>query len=238
MIRILLVDDRAFFREVLKTRFEKEDDFYIVGNAENGQIAIEQVEVLQPDIVLMDIEMPEMDGVAATEIINQRFAKVKVIVLSANDNYDYLARALQAGAEGYLLKGAEQEEIVNTIRSVYRGYKQFEPRLLEKMIDFAQTDKQFREYVEEAKFMLEDISQAEKRLEKKLSQLQTQIESRLRKIQEELLNLEQQADRSLENIPKTKKEFERYLAQLNNFRNYLIIITCIATLALLIAFFL
>ncbi|MGL5075868.1 MAG: response regulator, partial [Waterburya sp.] len=90
MINILLVDDQALLCEVLKTWLDVEKDLQVVGVAHNGQEAIEQVEKLQPDIVLMDIDMPQMDGLNATKIISQRFPQVKVIFLSGHDDDAYL----------------------------------------------------------------------------------------------------------------------------------------------------
>jgi DNA-binding NarL/FixJ family response regulator/multidrug efflux pump subunit AcrA (membrane-fusion protein) len=134
MTRILLVDDQALFCEVLKIWLEAEEDFQVVGNACDGQKAIAQVEALKPDIVLMDIEMPTMNGITATQIISQRFPDVKIIVLSANDDEAYLTNALQAGAKGYLLKTTQATELADTIRFVCRGCNQIEPKLLKKII--------------------------------------------------------------------------------------------------------
>ena len=119
MIDILLVDDQALLCEVLKTWLDVEEDIQVAGVAHNGQEAIVQVEKLQPDIVLMDIDMPKMDGLNATKIITQRFPKVKVIFLSGHDDDTYLGKSLRAGAKGYLLKNTTAEELVRKIRSVY-----------------------------------------------------------------------------------------------------------------------
>lgn len=132
MIRILLVDDQVIIRQGLKALLELEPDLQVVGSADNGQTAIEQVEALQPDVVLIDIRMPEMDGVTATRIICQR-AETKVLVLSGYDDDRYLADALQAGARGYLLKDTPAEELAASIRSVHRGYAQIGPGLFEKI---------------------------------------------------------------------------------------------------------
>jgi DNA-binding NarL/FixJ family response regulator len=134
MIRILLVDDQAIIREALKVLLEQEQDFEIVGTADSGQAAIDQVELLKPDVLLIDILMPGMDGVTATQIIRQRFPDTKVIVLSGHDDEEYLANALRAGAMGYLLKTTAGEDLANSIRSVYRGHGQLGPGLFEKMV--------------------------------------------------------------------------------------------------------
>lgn len=134
MIRILLVDDQSLFCEILQNWLQVEPDFEIVGRAGNGQDAIAQVEQLQPDMVIIDIHMPEMDGVTATSIISQRFPKVKVIILSSDDDDISLANALKAGAKGYLLKNTQAQDLASTIRSVDKGYSQIGPGLFEKIL--------------------------------------------------------------------------------------------------------
>ncbi|MBD2462317.1 response regulator transcription factor [Oscillatoria sp. FACHB-1407] len=134
MIRILLVDDQAIIREALKVLLEQQQDFEIVGTANDGQGAIAQVEALKPDVLLIDILMPGMDGITATQIIYDRFPDVKVIVLSGHDDERYLSQALRSGAKGYLLKNTAAEDLANTIRSVYRGHTQLGPGLVEKII--------------------------------------------------------------------------------------------------------
>ncbi len=119
MINILLVDDQALLCEVLKTWLDVEKDLQVLGIAHNGQEAIEAVEKLQPDIVLMDIDMPQMDGLKATKIISQRFPQVKVIFLSGHDDEVYLGKSLRTGAKGYLLKNTTADALVQKIRSVY-----------------------------------------------------------------------------------------------------------------------
>lgn len=121
MIRILLVDDQTLLCEVLKTWLEVEDDFEVVGVAHNGREAIAQVENLKPHIVLMDIDMPQMDGLNATKIICQHFPEVKVIFLSGHDDDAYLGKSLRAGAKGYLLKNTTAEELAQKIRSVHNS---------------------------------------------------------------------------------------------------------------------
>lgn len=132
MIRILLVDDQSLIRQGLKALLELEADLEVVGEGENGQIAIALVESLHPDVVLMDIRMPIMDGVAATREICQRFAGTKVLVLTTFDDHEYVTEALRYGATGYLLKDTPSEELAAAIRAVYKGYTQLGPGLFEK----------------------------------------------------------------------------------------------------------
>ena len=132
-IRVLIVDDQNSVRQRLKLLLEPEADLEVVGIAEDGAIALKQVESLQPDVVLIDLEMPEMNGIKATEIISKRFADCRILVLSSHDTSEYIDRAMDAGAKGYLLKNTPAEELNSAIRSIYRGYSHLSPGLWEKI---------------------------------------------------------------------------------------------------------
>ncbi|HEY9893246.1 MAG TPA: response regulator transcription factor [Candidatus Sericytochromatia bacterium] len=134
MIRVVLIDDQHLIRQGLKALLELEPDLQVVGEGENGQMAIALVETLQPDVVLMDIRMPVMDGVAATREINQQFPGTKVLVLTTFDDDQYVAEALRCGAMGYLLKDTPSEELAAAIRSIHKGYTQLAPGLVEKIM--------------------------------------------------------------------------------------------------------
>jgi HlyD family secretion protein len=134
MIRILLVDDQNIVRQGIQALLEPIPKLKVVGTAEDGKSAIEQVNTLMPDVVLIDIEMPGMNGINATQKICQRFPKTKVLVLSSHENQQYVAEALQAGAEGYLLKNILAEDLEKTILSVYQGHLQIESKLLRKVL--------------------------------------------------------------------------------------------------------
>lgn len=121
MINILLVDDQELLCEVLKTWLQEESDLKVVGVAKNGKEGLSKIEMLQPDIVLMDIDMPEMDGLNAAQIISDRFPKVKVIFLSGHEEDDYLGKSLRTGAKGYLLKNTTAQELVTKIRNVHNS---------------------------------------------------------------------------------------------------------------------
>jgi DNA-binding NarL/FixJ family response regulator len=133
-IRLLLVDDQRIIRQGLRSLLEAKPDLEVVGEAENGQQAITQVEALQPDVVLMDVRMPIMDGVAATRLICQQFSATKVLVLTTFDDDDYVSQAMQLGARGYLLKDTHSDDLAVAIRSVHKGYTQMGPGLMEKAI--------------------------------------------------------------------------------------------------------
>lgn len=134
MIKVLLVDDQSLIRQGLKALLELEPDLEVVGDAENGEIAIHLIEELSPDVVLMDIRMPIMDGVAATWEIQKRFPGIKVLVLTTFDDDEYVKAALQNGAMGYLLKDTPSEELAVAIRAVYKGYTQLGPGIVKKLL--------------------------------------------------------------------------------------------------------
>src|SRR4028118_1331164 len=118
-IRLLLVDDQMIIRQGLKSLLEAKPDLEVAGEAENGEQAISQVKALQPDVVLMDVRMPIMDGVAATQLICRQFSKTKVLVLTTFDNDDYVSQAMRLGARGYLLKDTDSDDLAEAIRAVH-----------------------------------------------------------------------------------------------------------------------
>lgn len=134
MIRLLIVDDQSLIRRGLKALLKLDEELQVVGEAEHGQAAIDLIATLQPDIVLMDVRMPEMDGVAATKIIAQQFPQTKVLILTTFDDEAYVTQALQYGASGYLLKDTPFEELAQAIRFVQKGYTQIGPGLAQKAI--------------------------------------------------------------------------------------------------------
>ena len=133
MINLLIVEDQKTILQLLKSYLERESDLRIVGIAADGQTAIAKVERLRPDVVLMDVEMPGIDGIAATRTISQRHPEVKVLILTTHDDDRVLNYALQAGAKGYLLKNTPPGELIDFIRSVYRGHLQLDSGLVQKL---------------------------------------------------------------------------------------------------------
>jgi DNA-binding NarL/FixJ family response regulator len=131
MIRILIADDQSLIRKGLLALLETDEEFIAVAEAENGQEAIALTEKLQPDVVLMDIQMPVVDGVAGTREICRRFPASRVLVLTTFSDHEYVSQALQAGACGYLLKNTPYEELNQAIRLVHKGYTHIGPGLLQ-----------------------------------------------------------------------------------------------------------
>lgn len=134
MIRILIVDDQNLIRRALKLLLTVDEGLEVVAEAENGEEAIAKVAALQPDVVLMDVQMPKMDGVAATQEICQRFPAIKVLMLTIDDHDQEVIQALRFGAAGYLLKNTPPEELAIAIRAVHRGYTHLGPGLGQKVI--------------------------------------------------------------------------------------------------------
>lgn len=134
MIKILIVDDQNFTRQALQTILEAETDFTVVGQAVSGAEALSQMEQQPVEITIVDLEMPEMNGLTLTKIINQRFPDTRVIILSSHNDEAKINAAVEAGARGYLLKNTSTKEIADTIRAVERGYFQLGPGLFEKLL--------------------------------------------------------------------------------------------------------
>ena len=133
MIKLLLVDDQDIFRQGLATLLATEEDLEIVGQANNGNSAIALTQKLQPDVILMDIQMPVCNGVTATSEIIERYPWMRILVLTTFDDDEYIGQSLQAGAKGYLLKRKPTEEMAMAIRAVNRGYAQLSPEIAPKV---------------------------------------------------------------------------------------------------------
>ena len=133
-IRVLLADDHRMLREGLR-RSLTEEGFEIVGEAENGEQAVRMVAELEPDVVLMDVSMPEMDGVEATRLIGGSVTNTLVIMLTMHADQEVLADAIRAGASGYLVKDCSTEEIADAIRTALQGDTALSPQLAATMLD-------------------------------------------------------------------------------------------------------
>jgi len=128
-IRVLIVDDHSLVRQGLKKILELEDDIKVVGEAEDGQKALEVAKTTQPDVVLMDISMPDMNGIEATRAFKKRGLKCAILVLTIHDDREYLFEIVRAGASGYVLKDIEPQKLVEAIRVVSKGNTYIQPNL-------------------------------------------------------------------------------------------------------------
>ncbi|MGL5881549.1 MAG: response regulator, partial [Xenococcaceae cyanobacterium] len=116
MIRIILIDDQKIIREGLKVVLKEETDIEIIATADNGKDAVKLVDELRPDVALIDMEMPGINGSIATRFITKHFSETKVLILSSHDSEEYVTKAFRAGAKGYLLKNTPATELGHAIR--------------------------------------------------------------------------------------------------------------------------
>jgi len=133
-IRIVIAEDHTILREGLRALLSSHSDFDIVGEAKDGQDAIRRVEKLEPDLVLMDLSMPRMDGISAINDIKKRYPKIKIIALTVHKTEEYILAALKAGADGYILKDATRNELILAIKSVIDDRQYLSPGVSEKVI--------------------------------------------------------------------------------------------------------
>jgi len=145
-IKILIVDDHEVVRDGIAAMLGRQPDFSVIGEANNGKAAVEKAGDLRPDLILMDLRMPEMTGVEAMRHIRRENAEVKFIVLTTYDSDEYIFDAIEAGAKGYLLKDASREELFQAVRAVHRGESLIEPGVASRLLDrLAQLSRQSRQ---------------------------------------------------------------------------------------------
>ena len=187
MINVLIVDDQILTHKLIETYLKAEPEIKIVGFANNGHEAIDRVSYLHPDIVLMDVEMPEMDGLTATKIIVQKYSNIKVLILTVHDNEQHLSTALINGAKGYLLKTTTARELKDAISYAYQGYFQLSGELIEKYL------RKVISYSPQS----QEVSKLKKKIDY-LYKLLSKLESRLDKFQE--INSGENIERKLESM--------------------------------------
>jgi len=134
-LRVVLADDHALMRSGLRALLANLDGVEVVGEARDGQEAIEQVAALAPDVVLMDISMPSLNGIEATARIIKKFPKVRVVILSMYDNEDFVLRTLRAGASGFMIKDSAAQELAVAVFAAVRGEKYLSPSVSKGVID-------------------------------------------------------------------------------------------------------
>jgi DNA-binding NarL/FixJ family response regulator len=135
-IRVLVCDDQASFRSGLRSMLATEDGILLCGEAEDGLAAVAAADSLQPDVVLMDLRMPKMDGLTATRRILESSPHIRILVLTMSDSAATVFQALQAGARGYIVKGARKAEIVRAVHNVYNGQAIFGTAVASQMLTY------------------------------------------------------------------------------------------------------
>ena len=135
VIRVLLADDHRILREGIRALIEDQDDMQVVGEAEDGLAAVKKVAQLQPDVVVMDIAMPLLNGLEATRQIHRDYPRVRVLILTMHENEEYIRQVLAAGALGYVLKDAAARDLLGAIRSVHEGDAVLSPAITRLVIE-------------------------------------------------------------------------------------------------------
>ncbi|GAA3181440.1 response regulator transcription factor [Blastococcus jejuensis] len=135
-VTVLLADDHPMFREGVRFTLSREPDLEVVGEAATGTEALRLAEELDPDVVVMDLAMPDMGGLVATRRLTERGARARVLVLTMSEDDESVFAALRAGAGGYLVKGADPDQVVSAVRAVARGHAVFGPHLAARMLTF------------------------------------------------------------------------------------------------------
>ncbi len=133
--RILLVDDQPLFRGAIATLLSGEPDLQVVGEADNGQVGVTQAAALRPDVVLMDVEMPVMDGVEATRLICDAQPDARVVMLTVSDADEHVFEAIRIGAHGYLLKNLRPDDLFEMVRAVGRGETPLSPAIASRLVN-------------------------------------------------------------------------------------------------------
>lgn len=138
-IRVILADDHALVRQGIRQFLDGADDITVVGEAADGREALQLVERLQPDVAVLDIQMPVVSGIDATREITTRFPQVRVLILTAYDDDPYVFALLHEGASGYLLKSADPDEFLDAVRKVYRGQSVLSSEVTDKVLQQLRT---------------------------------------------------------------------------------------------------
>ncbi len=134
MIKVLIADDQELIRQSLSIVLGSKKDIEVTGVAADGQEVIQSIRKQKPDVVLMDIRMPKMDGVQCTKIIKENYPQIKIIILTTFDDDEYVYNALKFGASGYLLKGVSMDELESAVKTVYSGRAMINPDIATKVL--------------------------------------------------------------------------------------------------------
>jgi DNA-binding NarL/FixJ family response regulator len=254
MIRILLADDQNLLCEILQTSLEAEPDLEVVGRANNGEIALEKIDMLRPDIVLIDINMPVMNGLTATEKIIQNFPETQVIVLSGSEDKSYYINAINAGAKSYISKTATAKEITEQVRKVYRESHSKSPEIevTKTIMQLNQTKQEIQSYL---KHVQQHINHLE-HTEVEIKQYVGKVENEHEKLSKEVVDFKSNVGSMIDELQKTVKESKQHSREINRiqtlvegqlsyvhninkrikyFYKYLFVVSAVAVIALIVA---
>lgn len=161
MIKVLIADDQELIRQSLQIVFRMEDNIEITDAVTNGREVIRSVREKKPDVILMDIRMPEMDGVACTKIIKENYPEIKIIILTTFDDDEYVFSALRDGASGYLLKGISMEELIDAVYKVHNGNAMINADVTSKVVSLFSQMAKCNLAIQVKKQGVDDISKTE-----------------------------------------------------------------------------
>jgi DNA-binding NarL/FixJ family response regulator len=162
-IKIAIIDDQTLMRDGLKTILDLEDDMEVVGTAENGKKGLEIVKTLKPDVVLMDIRMPELNGVEATRLIKELFPHITVLILTTFDDEEYIVDALCNGASGYMLKDMHGDKLIQAVRDGYEGNMIMQSNIAAKLA--ARLSKSFSSNSQDSRLSADKFDLTEREME-------------------------------------------------------------------------
>lgn len=171
MIKVLIVEDQELIRQSLEIVLSNKPNITVVGTAKDGQEAIDMCELLKPNVILLDIRMPNIDGVAACKIIKERLPETKIIVLTTFDDDEYVFNAIKYGASGYLLKGISIDELLKAILTVWHGGTLINPSIASKLVTFfTQLAKSNAPPIGEASTYIDELQPTENKIVQLISQ--------------------------------------------------------------------
>jgi DNA-binding NarL/FixJ family response regulator len=134
-ITVFLADDHRVLRDGLRILLESQNDIQVVGDAENGNKAVEGITTLKPDVAVMDIAMPELNGIEAAQIVHETMPDTRIVILSIHSDLEHIFRALQAGAQGYILKESAGSEVISAVRAVSYGRRYLSPSIRDMVME-------------------------------------------------------------------------------------------------------
>jgi DNA-binding NarL/FixJ family response regulator len=158
-ISVFLADDHRVLRDGLRILLESQADIQVVGEAENGNKAIENILAIKPDIAVMDITMPELNGIEAAQIVHEALPKIGIVILSIHSDLEHIFRALQAGAQGYILKESAGSEVISAVRSVYAGRRYLSPSVRDTVMEAYMQNRQVQSPLEQLSMREREVLQ-------------------------------------------------------------------------------